>query len=632
MTTLRLAADAAAFRRLSSIGSVPLFLLAVACGHPDPSSSTEDGTATTTSTSGGTTQGANAASTGTGGAGQTNGASATGTDSGSTASSTNAGTTSGTTGMVIDPDPPVETVECMGAFPADDVGGSTYHVSVDGAMSWGELPHFWDSFGTGHLGLYLRDDRNWGATLKEHTMDGVQNLGMKRIRSHGLFHDDIGIYTEEGDVPQFNFEKSDQIFDFLVGQGIAPIVELGPMPSALAADPSKTVFDWNMGISPPKDYGRWEELVRQFAQHSVDKYGMDVVSKWDWEVWNEPECCSNKFWAGTLDEYFQLYDAAAAGVRSVLPQGRVGGPVTSQPVELRTLSRAGELFLDHVNANGSVLDFFAYHSWSFVGGAVDGYFDGLNLLDEYGHNDVRITITEFGPTWEFGLSDEPQEMHQGAAFAVQVFSDISRRCATEGKRWPNSYSWWVLSDVFEEGMYREDDPFIGCMGLISREGIKKPAYNAYKFLAQLGDQQLASTIDGPGGVGGMAARSSDGGIQVIIYNGQNPGAGPSDDQYYDEADAQQIGVTLSGLNPEVAYDVTEYRVDTTHGNAYATWQGMGRPTMSSMTETDWQSLRDTMDSQPMPVGQAVCGETFSKSFSLSSPGVLFLTLAPARAQ
>ena len=627
----QLLAPNAAFFRGSHAGPMAALLLTMACGHSSPATSTSQGTASTTSGTSGNAQGTGVGGTTTGGTTQGTDMAATGSGTNSTAGSTTGGAMTTTGGTMIDPDPVVETVECTGQLPAEDVGSSAYRIGVEGSVSWGELPHFWNSFGTGHLGLYLREDREWGSILQQHTVDGVENLGMKRIRSHGLFHDDIGIYTEQGGSPVFNFEASDQIFDFLVGQGIAPIIELGPMPSALASDPSRTVFDWNMGISPPKDYALWEELVRQFAQHSLDRYGMEVVSQWDWEVWNEPECCSNKFWSGTLEEYFQLYDSSAAGVRSVLPQGRVGGPVTSQPVELRELSQAGERFLDHVNANGSVLDFFSYHSWSFVGGAVDGYFQGLNLLDEYGKNDVRIMITEFGPTWEFGLLDEPQEMHQGAAFVVQTFADISRRCATEGKRWPISYSWWVLSDVFEEGMYREDDPFIGCMGLISREGIRKPAYNAYKFLAQMGNQQLAVSIDGAGGVGGMAARDDIGGIQIIIYNGQNPGAGPADDRYYDETEPQQIGVTLSGLNPEVAYDATEYRVDTTHGNAYATWQGLGRPSMTNMTEADWQSLRDTMDSMPMSLGQAVCGETFSKTFSLSSPGVLFITLTPAQA-
>lgn len=528
-------------------------------------------------------------------------------------------------------------VECAGPLPTTALDGADHVVRVDPVKSWGALPHFWDSFGTGHLGLYLREDRDWGATLMQHTEDGVATLGMKRIRSHGLFHDDIGIYSEdESGNPVYNWENSDKIFNFLLEQGIEPIIELAPMPSALAADPSLTVFQWEMIVSPPKDYAKWQDLVRAFVQHSVDTYGEEVVSKWYFEVWNEPECCNNKFWGGSLEDYHRLYDYAAAGVREALPGGRVGGPVTSQPLELEQSSEAGVLFLDHVTTDNyvnpgspGILDFFTYHSWSFVGGAVDGYFQGVDLLDRYGLTEVPIAITEFGPTWEFNLYDEPQEMHQGAAFVAQVFSDISQRAAQENKRFPLAYSWWVLSDIFEEDPYREDEPFIGCMGLISREGLHKPAYNSYKFLTQMSDQQVALNVEGIGDVGGMATLDDKNGIQIIVYNGQSPGNGPTDDTYYAETEAHEIAVNVSGLSPTMAYDVTAYRVDDTRGNAYASWQGMGRPAMPDMTDEQWQTLRDTMDSPPEPLGQAVCGTSFSQKFSLTSPGVLFITMTPS---
>jgi beta-xylosidase len=127
----------------------------------------------------------------------------------------------------------------------------------------------------------------------------------------------------------------------------------------------------------------------------------------------------------------------------------------------------------------------------------------------------------------------------------------------------------------------------------------------------------------------MAARNADGEIQVILYNGQNPGAGPSDDQYYDETEAHSIGLTVGGLDSDVEYTVTEYRVDSENGNAYAVWQEMGRPSMPDMSEDDWQALRDAMESSPADVDGAVCDGVMSKTFSLTSPGVLFLTLTPS---
>ena len=171
---------------------------------------------------------------------------------------------------------------------------------------------------------------------------------------------------------------------------------------------------------------------------------------------------------------------------------------------------------------------------------------------------------------------------------------------------------------------------MGAMGLYSREGIKKPAYNTYKFLSQMGGEHQAVTVEGLGDVGGLAARdTTDGGIQLLIYNGQDPGAGFSTDTYYAVAAEQSIGVTISGMAPESAYDVTAYRVDPTHGNAWALWDAQGRPTMANMSADQWAELRAGMESPGEPVGTAMCGETFSKNFMLASPGVLFVTIEPS---
>lgn len=528
---------------------------------------------------------------------------------------------------------------CMGALPTDALDGAQHSANVDLGTSLGNLPHFWNTYGIGHMALFLQKDRDWGEILKRHVEDGVENLGLTSIRAHGLFHDDLGIYSEVDGVPTYNYDKSDQIFDFLVPLGIEPIVELASMPSALASDPSQTFFDWKMGISPPKDFQLWQDMIYDFVKHSVDRYGAETVAKWYFEVWNEPECCRGQFWTGSLDQYFELYDHSAAAVKAALPNGRVGGPVSSQPLELTSNSEAGTKFLQHVTTDNYVtpgmpgqLDLFIYHSWSFLGGAIDGYFQGIDLLSQFGLDDVGIAISEFGPTWEFGLDNEPQESRQGAAFVAQTYSNIAQRCAKDGKRFPVTYAWWVLSDIFAESKYREDDPFIGCMGLTSREDIHKPAYNAFKFLAQMGDEQVGLNVNTSGGVGGMASRDKSGGVQVLIYNGQSPGNGPTDDTYYAEGGAQQIGVTVSGLDPDVAYDVDAYRIDETHGDAYTAWQQLGRPHMPDMSDDNWAALRSVMDSPAEPQAQALCGATFSRMFSIPSPGVLFVKFTPALEQ
>ncbi|HET7543676.1 MAG TPA: hypothetical protein VFK05_27575, partial [Polyangiaceae bacterium] len=630
--------------------TLPLGLAVNACDSGQ-SSNPDTGGGGSTNASGGSTTPGTGGTTSVGGSTSPGGTTNGGTTSGGAQSDGGAFMAVGGTATVV-------TVECQGDFPKEDVSKAAAKVTA-GESSLGALPHFWTTFGLGRIGLYLnqsqlssafqaQDKKNhdgtlWSDTLKAQTVTAVKELELKSIRAHGLFHDDVGIYSESNGTPVYDFTRSDIIFDFLVQNNIAPIIELASMPSALAADPSKTVFDWKMIVSPPKDYDKWQQLVQKFAQHSVDKYGKEVVKNWYWEVWNEPECCSNKFWKGTFDDYLKLYDKSAAGVLAVLPDAKVGGPVSSQADQLDS---AGVQFLDHIKNANQPLGFFTYHTWNFIDGAVGGYFKGLDMLDSYGKNSVQIAVTEFGPTWEFGLLGgagepawEPQETSQGATFVAQVYSNIAQRCAKDKRRYPITYAWWTLSDVFDEGYEDKADysaekkPFIGAMGLLSRENIKKPAYNAYKFLAGMGDEQMSLSVTGGGNVGGMASRNTkNGGMQVILYNGQNPGAGFSTDTYYATANAQDIGITVSGMNPTMAYDVTAYRVDDSHGNSFATWDKAGKKDMDALSASDWDALKNSMASPAEPVSHAVCGTTFSKTFSLASPGVLFVTIEPSIAK
>ena len=59
------------------------------------------------------------------------------------------------------------------------------------------------------------------------------------------------------------------------------------------------------------------------AAHLMQRYGRDeVVSRWAFEVWNEPNL--EVFWSGTPEEYFRLYDVSARAIKSVRsgPAGR----------------------------------------------------------------------------------------------------------------------------------------------------------------------------------------------------------------------------------------------------------------------------------------------------------------------
>ncbi|MGE5134108.1 MAG: GH39 family glycosyl hydrolase [Gemmatimonadota bacterium] len=81
-------------------------------------------------------------------------------------------------------------------------------------------------------------------------------------------------------------------------------------------------------VSPPRDWDRWSDLIRDLVTHWTERYGLaEVRDHWSFEVWNEPNL--DVFWSGTREEYFRLYDVTASAVRSVNPDLRIGGPASA---------------------------------------------------------------------------------------------------------------------------------------------------------------------------------------------------------------------------------------------------------------------------------------------------------------
>jgi hypothetical protein len=89
-----------------------------------------------------------------------------------------------------------------------------------------------------------------------------------------------------------------------------------------------------------------------FTRHCVQRYGLDEVRQWYFEVWNEPNLSG--FWSSTRDEYWKLYDAAAAGVKAVDSKLRIGGPATSKANWVAEM-------IEHCVQNDVPIDFVSTH-------------------------------------------------------------------------------------------------------------------------------------------------------------------------------------------------------------------------------------------------------------------------------
>jgi xylan 1,4-beta-xylosidase len=177
--------------------------------------------------------------------------------------------------------------------------------------------------GSCHAYLTLREDfRQQARTVQE-------DISFRYIRCHGIFHDWVGVCHPLDGKLHYNFQNVDKIYDFFLSVGLHPYVELSFMPQALASDLEKTVFRYEANISPPAEMARWNDLIRAFVTHLIERYGVDEVRHWYFEVWNEPDL-KDLFWSGDQADYFELYRNTVTTIKAIDERLLVGGPSTSK--------------------------------------------------------------------------------------------------------------------------------------------------------------------------------------------------------------------------------------------------------------------------------------------------------------
>ena len=149
-------------------------------------------------------------------------------------------------------------------------------VRVDAASVVGELPRPWRMMiGSEHLSHALSTDTTGGRVVGEELSAALRaahrELGVTHVRAHGIFCDDVAVYQEVAGEPVHDFAGVDRVYDHVRALGLYPVVEISFMPRDLASDPSKTVFEYGAIVSPPKDWKRWYDLVRDFTAHLVER-------------------------------------------------------------------------------------------------------------------------------------------------------------------------------------------------------------------------------------------------------------------------------------------------------------------------------------------------------------------------
>jgi xylan 1,4-beta-xylosidase len=477
------------------------------------------------------------------------------------------------------------------------------NITVDVARPGKELKPIWRFFGA--------DEPNY-AYMKngEELLGHLGSMKPKEVffRTHSLLVTGDGTpalkwgstnaYTEDAQGnPVYDWTIVDRIFDTYLKNGVRPYVQLGFMPQALSVKPEPYRHHWTPAAKyddiytgwayPPKDWAKWEELVYQWAKHSVEKYGKEEVLKWYWETWNEPNI---SYWRGTREEFFRLHDHAVKAVRRAIPEAKVGGPDLAGGAGGDFLKSFIEHCIKEKNQatgeTGTPTDFLSFHAKGQprnIDGRVQmGISNQLrdidaafNVIARYPEmKDKPIVIGESDPEGCAACQGANLAYRNGTMYSSYTAASFPRKLDLADKHGVN------LEGALTWAYEFEGQPYFAGFRTLATNGIDKPVLNVFRMFSKMDGFRLPVTSDQAVSLPDLlrsgvrekpdvsALAAMDGKkITVMAWH------------YHDDdlrgPDAE-VRIDLLGA-PKGVPKVKRYLIDETHSNSFTAWQAMGSP-------------------------------------------------------
>ena len=360
----------------------------------------------------------------------------------------------------------------------------------------------------------IREQKSFWNNCIFHPTDAVEDPWGKRIldrMSEDKSIDTVRIYAmledivylgEEGEI-KYDFRISDLRLDYLVECGYNVLIAYGGMPDCIAEScDNKTASAkgatrykgklWNS--MPPKDPAVWEEICYEYTKHIVERYGIDVVSKWYLHCFNEPD--HKGFFLSHLEKtevearlraYCPMYEGFVRGVLRADERLRVGGPALAANLDFF------KGFLEFVKEKNLRLDYIAIHNYGTdpfrlrdgvnkidVEHNIENHLKHLKVIKDCGFSECELVIDEWGMcTRGFFNSEEcPQLIVREHEVFSAYYTKLIRRFIDIDPK---------LSKLMIclSGQHEMTEDFSGFRNFFTLNHFAKPIYNAHLMASRL---------------------------------------------------------------------------------------------------------------------------------------------------
>jgi beta-xylosidase len=379
--------------------------------------------------------------------------------------------------------------------------------------------------------------------MQEQVLFLRDTLDIKGIRFWGLFDADMELRMDH-QTDMLNFDRLDEVLDFLVYNGLTPWIEFGDKPLIV----SKTTTD-NVRLKEGEPVfqvlSEYQEVLTKFIHHIITRYHAEQVRTWRFECYEDERTRRQVEFVS----YFEIFNLTNQVIRSILPDAVIGGNgmiINDQRMED---------FLQEWAKQPYRPDFFSAMSFPYEQGEAS---NGVNFYTRQSRDDdylkryvttskallkkAGMNIPLYVTEWNCTISSRNylnDTCYKGTYLLKNIIENLDDEVVL---------AYWAGSDLLAS-YYDSKNILNGSSGLITKDGICKSAYYAFRFLHRMGPWLVEA------GENYLITTSGHFSYYIVCLNYH-----PLNDRYYHKPENEHTVkdvIALSQHNPSIrmAFDI-----------------------------------------------------------------------------
>lgn len=406
----------------------------------------------------------------------------------------------------------------------------------------------------------------------------------------GIFSDSLSFCTRDynGQL-HFKYSMIDEVLDFLLSANLMPVLSFTYIPKVLTKE-KDVAFQDGYYICEPARLDEWQQLVTNFLNHVISRYGFNVISKWIFLPWVQLD--SKNRHLGFDDElsFFLFYKTSYCAVKDISKDLIVSSPEIYPSLDTEYLgnylkwTKANNCFPDLLaikffhNSNWKVIEVKDNRDMAYreiVDNEISPDENLMNtaltnmkkFLNENGYN-LDIYVTAFNYT----ITDSHPVLDTmfSANYYLKNYNDNLGLL--------KSLCYWKLSD---DDTNPDSQLFSGSTGMYLKNGIPKGSAQSLRFLSYIQPYILER---GDGYILSTPKEQSDY-YRLLLYNYEHPIAVKS--KQLSEPDFDPYSLFLKKKKKTIHFKISNlpftkatfkmFIMNSEYGSPYNKWVSMGKP-------------------------------------------------------